>query len=199
MKYLKILGLAAIAAMAMSAVAVSSASATTLEEGGVAKDNAITLTASLDPGVSAVLSLTNGDLANTCTTSHVHGTTETPFTRTRLTGKITTLSFSTCTRPVTVHKPGALAVEHIPGTTNGTVFSEGAEVTVGTPIGTLTCTTAAAGTHIGTLTGATTVGNPSAHATMDINGTINCGFLAPSTSWKGSYIITTPTDLGVVA
>jgi hypothetical protein len=92
---------------------------------------------------------------------------------------------------VTVHKPGALKVDWISGTTNGTVFPEEAQVTSGSPIGTLNCTTGA-GTHIGTLVGAATGG----HAVMNINAVLNCGII-PSARWEATYKVTSPTGLGV--
>ena len=216
MKYLKILGLAAVAAMAFTAFAASSASATTLEVGGVAKDEAVTISASIETETSAVLSRTDGSLANTCTISGAHGTTEIvkdgagnvidDFTGPRVTGALSSLTFAECSRPVTVHKAGQLYIEYDPiieehpdkkvtetATTNGTVFSENAEVTVSTPFGTVNCKTGT-GTDIGTLTGV-----KEGNATMHINAVLNCGFLLPSASWKGAYTITSPTGLGVTA
>ncbi|HEX6204349.1 MAG TPA: hypothetical protein VFZ29_00890 [Solirubrobacterales bacterium] len=194
MKYLKMLGIAAVAAMSFMAFAASSASATTLEVGGVTQNGAVTITGSLDESV--ILARTDGSFANTCTKSHFHGTT-TKFTK-PVTGPLSSLTFEGCERPVTVHKPGALEVVHIAGTTNGTVFSESAEVTSGSPFGTLNCKTGET-THIGTLTAATTATNPTVHATVDVNAVLNCGFLVPSATWKGSYWITSPTELGVSA
>lgn len=191
MRYLKMLGIAAVAAMSFMAFAVSSVSASTLEVKGVKQNGAVELTASLEGSVT--LARTDGTFANTCTESHVNGTT-TKFTN-PVTGPIKVLTFGACERPVTVHKPGALEVTWIKGTTDGTVFSEQAEVTTGSPFGTLNCKTGET-THIGTLTG--TDGTPATHATMDINAVLNCGFLVPSATWKGSYIVTSPTGLGVV-
>jgi hypothetical protein len=192
MKYLKMLGLAAVAAMALMAFAAGTASATTLEVNGVTQNKAVALSASIEPGTSAVLSRTDGSLANTCTTSNVAGTTSV-FTGTKVTGALSTLTFESCTRPVTVHQKGQLYVEHEAGTTHGTVFSENAEVTVGTPFGTVNCKTGA-GTDVGTLTGVA-----SGSATMHINAVLNCGFLLPSASWKGAYTVTSPSGLGVSA
>ncbi|HEX6204942.1 MAG TPA: hypothetical protein VFZ29_03950, partial [Solirubrobacterales bacterium] len=81
----------------------------------------------------------------------------------------------------------------IPGTTNGTVFSEEAEITVGSPFGTLNCKTNA-GVDLGTLTG-----TKEGHATIDVNAVLNCGFLMPSATLKGTYTVTSPTGLGVSA
>lgn len=194
MKYLKMLGLAAVAAMALTAFTAGSASATTLEVGGVTKNASVAITASLESGTSAKLALTSGAFANTCTVSHVSGSSASPFTGTTVSGPISSLSFSTCTsEKVVVHKPGSLTIAHT-GTTNGTVTSKSAEVTVPSPIGTLTCTTPAAGTDIGTLTGVA-----AGSATMDIKAVLNCGFLAPSAVWEGAYSVTSPSGLGVSA
>ncbi|HEY5943448.1 MAG TPA: hypothetical protein VIT89_11400, partial [Solirubrobacterales bacterium] len=163
MKYLKMLGLAAVAAMALTAFTAGSASATTLEVSGVTQNKAVTLEATLKTGTSAILSRTDGSLANTCTGSTVKGTTVTPFTGATVTGPISTLDFGPCERPVTVHKAGTLHVAHIAGTTDGTVTSSGAEVTVGSIFGTLNCKTGG-GVDLGTLTGVD--GSPSTHAEM---------------------------------
>ena len=189
MKYVKILGLAAVAAMAMMAFTAASASATTLEVGGVTKNASVAINASLTGGASVLLKDTAGFSQNTCTTSNVSGSSSTPFTGTSVTGTIASLTFSTCTRPVTVHKPGKLEVTWTTGT-NGKVASEEAEVTVGSAIGTLTCKTGTT-TEIGTLTGVS-VGN----ATMDINAVLNCG-IVPSATWSGTYTVT--SALGVSA
>ncbi len=195
MKYLKILGIAAVAAMALTAFTAASASATTLEVGGAAQNKTVALSASLKSGTSAILSRTDGSLANTCTVSTVAGSTVTPFTGTTVTGPISSLTFTSCERTVTVHKAGTLHVAFKSGT-DGTVTSSNAEVTVGSPFGTLNCKTGE-GVDLGTLTG--TDGTPATHAEMDINAVLNCGFLVPSASWKGTYIVTSPTGLGVVA
>lgn len=197
MKYLKMLGLAAVAAMSFMAFAASSASATTLEVGGVTQNKPTTIFASLDAGTSITLSRTDGSLANTCTEGHVHGITdEKKVTGASVTGPISTIFFGKCNFAVTPHKNGFLEVTHIAGTTDGTVFAEEAEVTTGSPFGTLNCKTGAT-THIGTLTGAD--GSPATHATMDIHAVLNCGFLVPSARWTGTYTVTTPTNFGVSA
>jgi len=192
MKYLKMLGLAAVAAMALMAVTAGSASATTLEVGGVVKSGAQTITASQESSIT--LSDTEGAQANTCSISHVHGST-TVFSGTYVTGVLSVLTFSTCTREkVVVDKPGALKIHWEEGTTSGSVFSEEAEVTVPTTFGfSVTCKTGE-GTKIGTLTG-----SASTNATLSVAAVLSCGFLLPSASWKGSYLVTSPTKLGVVS
>jgi hypothetical protein len=207
MKYLKMIGLAAVAAMALMAVVAGSASATTLEVGGVTKNESITIVASIKLGTSAILKDTFGVSSNTCTESNVHGsTTESTtggvttlgsYTGEQLTGPLTEkengLNFKNCTRePVVVHNSGILHIKWISGTTNGTVTSSKAEVTTGSPFGTLTCKTGE-GTHLGILKG---VAKATEHATMEINASLVCSGI--SSKWEAAYTVTTPTGLGVV-
>jgi hypothetical protein len=178
----------------------ASASATTLEVNGVTQNSSVSLSASRETGFSATLARTDGSLANTCTTSTVEGTTSSPFTGTKVTAAISSLTFGNCTRTVTVDKAGQLYVEHIAGTTNGTVFSENAEVTVLTPLfgAEVNCKTGE-GVDIGLITGATTKSNPEPLATIDIDAVCNCGFLLPSATWSGKYWLTGPADFGISA
>jgi hypothetical protein len=184
MKITKMFGLLAVAALALMAFA-STASATTLETNGVKNTSAVTIEASLESGTSAVLQKTDGSFANTCTASSVIGKDSTSTTGTAVSGPVSTLTFTSCTNEkVVVDAAGSLSVENIAGTTNGTVKSSSAKVTVPSPFGSLTCETGT-GNDIGTLTG-----KASGQATMDINAVLNCGFLAPSTTWTGSYLVT---------
>ncbi|HET9152707.1 MAG TPA: hypothetical protein VFN85_01165 [Solirubrobacterales bacterium] len=196
MKFTKILGMAAVAALALMAFA-STASATTLEIGGSPTLNSVTIESTIKSGTSALLTDTAGFFANTCTSSTVNGaTTATAKSGSRVSGPISSLTFSSCTEePVVVHNAGTLTVEHIAGTTNGTVRSIGAFVTSPSPFGLLECRTAEGeGTDIGTLTG---VASTTEHATMDINAGLNCG--AITAKWKGTYTVTSPTGLGVTS
>ncbi|HEX6205297.1 MAG TPA: hypothetical protein VFZ29_05765 [Solirubrobacterales bacterium] len=192
MKYLKILGPAAVAAMALAAFTAGNAAATVLEVEGQNWLESVEINASLETGTSATLARTDGSLANTCTSSTVAGATSSPFTGEQVTGALSSLTFASCSETVTVDAKGQLFVKHIAGTTNGTVFSENAEVTVKTPFGNEVNCKTGTGTDIGTLTGV-----KSGNATMDINAVLNCGFLLPSATWKGAYTVTSPTGLGV--
>ncbi|MDQ2630557.1 MAG: hypothetical protein M3Y75_06230 [Actinomycetota bacterium] len=192
MKHLKMLGVAAIAAMAMTAFAAGSASATTLEVGGVAQNGAVTVTESLKTSTSTYISRTDGSLANTCDVSNLTAKTVSPFTGSTVTAQVESLSFVNCTRPVTVHKTGTLHFQHTSGT-NGTVTWSGSEITVSSIFGTLNCQTGA-GSNVGTLTG-----SASGHAVVHYSAVFNCGMFMPSGSWKGTYAVTTPTGLGLVA
>jgi hypothetical protein len=194
MKLTKILGVVAVAALALMAFA-STASATTLEIKGVKQTTDVTFDASLKAGTSALLSDTAGFFANTCTASTVKAIDSDKTTGTVVTGPIEELSFGTVATPCkegnpTVDAAGKLKVEWIKGTTNGTVWSENAKVTVPSALGTLTCTTPEAGTHLGTLTGVA-----AGQATMHINAVLPCGITA---KWTGTYVVTSPEGLGVV-
>jgi hypothetical protein len=197
MKLGKILGVAAVAALALMAFA-STASATTLETTGKAINAAETLEATIAKGGSALLTDTFGASANTCTSSTVKGTTVSPFTGTTVGGPISTLSWTNCTQgdPVVEKNAkgepenGTLSVERIGSTTNGTVRSTGARVTVPSPFGTLLCTTS--NTDVGTLTGVAT-GN----ASFDINAVLSCTVIGTA-KWSGTYTITGGEGLGVV-
>jgi hypothetical protein len=189
---IKILGLAAVAAL--MALGGSSASATTLEKGGVTQTGAVTVEASVIGSV--VLAKTDGSVSNSCTESSVKGTSSV-FTGTKVTGSLSQLSFKKCTvETVVVEAAGGLYVEHESGTTSGSVFSENAKVSVPTHFGfSVTCDTGA-GTKIGTVDG---VASSSAHATMTVNAVLNCGFLLPSATLKGTYKVSSPTGLGIVS
>jgi hypothetical protein len=209
MKYLKMLGLAAVAAMALLAfLGASSASATTLESNGTPFNGAVSLVFSIEPETKAVLKDSAGTTTDECPTSEVKGTTEKDeegkgdFTGPTVGGKVSSLTFVNCTHTTTVIKSGSLSISWIENTTDGTVFSSGAEVTVvSTAFGASAVCKTGSGTDIGTLTGATNgTTNKTNTATMDINGKISCGILGTST-WTGSYIITSPkpseTELAV--
>lgn len=199
MKYLKILGLAAVAAMALTAILASSASATTLEVTGVKTNATVTLIASLEKNTSALLVDEFGTTTDTCTSSEVKVDTTSPFTvagKGEIDGTVEALTFGGCSHTTTVIKPGKLFIAW-DGGTNGTVTSSEAEVTVSsTFFGASAICKTGTGTHIGTLTGSNTAGVP---ATIHINASINCGILGAA-KWTGSYEITSPHEgrIGVV-
>jgi hypothetical protein len=191
MNYLKMLGLAAAGAMALMAFAAGSASATTLEVEGVAQNVSVSPILTLKSGTSMIIKDTFGVSFNTCTASELKASTASPFTGETVTGAVSTLAFSSCTRePIRTHKGGTLHVKWI-ASTNATVTSSEAEWTTGSPFGTLTCKTGA-GTHLGALTGVKT-GN----AMLDINAALSCSGV--SMKWEATYTVTSPSGLGVVA
>jgi hypothetical protein len=182
------------AAMILASAVASSASATTLEVGGVIQNKAVTIEASATAGTS--FAKTDGVEAATCSVSSLKGTTSV-FSGSKVTGSLGELSFKTCTRePVVVDAAGGMYFEYETETTSGNVYSEGAEWTVPTNFGFNVICSTAAGTKLGTVDG---VASSSAHATLTVNALINCGFLLPSAILKGTYRFSSPTGLGVVS
>lgn len=194
MKYVKMLGLAAAAAMALMVFSAGGASATTLEVGGTAKNESVKITGSLEKETSAKLESTSGTIYNTCVEGEGTASTEGSFTGETVGGANIEKSVGSCAKePITVHKSGSIRVEHITSSTNGTVVSVGAEITSPSVLGTLTCKTGT-GTVMGVLTG-----KASGQATLHVNAVVNCGFLLPSTKVSGNFVATTPEGLGVVS
>lgn len=209
MRFIKMLGLAAAAAMAlMGFLGAGTASATTLcKTVPDASGNCeaawhypvgTQIHATLEG--SAILEDTSGNVLDTCTESTIlaHTTTTGGATET-VKGQITALSWGSGTTPCTATTDtvaGALGTLEVHAETphgNGTLTGAGSKVAV-TLFG-VTCTY---GTGIGTDLGTVTGGNP---ATIDVNAVISKqegGFLCPSTTkWTASYVVTSPTPLYV--
>jgi len=198
MNQLKRIAASALAAAAIAVtVCAGNVSATTLEIGGVTQNKSVEINVAVQTGGSAVFNSTEGFEANACKESRIRGNTTT-FSGTAVTGWLSTLNFTKCTKEsVVVHSAGQFYIEHEASTTNGNVYSENAEFTVPTSFGfTVTCKTGV-GTKIGTLTGS--AGGFSSFATLHVNSVLNCGFLLPSLTWKGTYTSTWTEGLGVVA
>jgi hypothetical protein len=189
MKSLKLHILAVLTATALTAtVGVPGASATTLEIGGIVKNETVAFEASLAAGTSLQWTTTfEKSPLNTCTESTFNGFTESGFTATTVRAPLTILSFFPCAEPVIVDKAGKLSFEHIAGTTNGTIRWSGAQVTVSSRFGKLSCVFE--NTDIGILNGVKT-GN----ATLEINFMTTCSSIPVVLT--GIYIITSPAGLG---
>ncbi len=202
MKYLKIMGLAAIAAAALMAFA-SSASATALY-------NSTTHNATTKLGVGASLKAEAestvtlhppiGDI--TCTSSVAEGTVSNAGgSGVNVEGSLSKLTFSGCNATVTVLKPGKLVAAFSSGT-NAALTSKEAEVTV--EFGGFHCifNTGTTGTAIGTLTGSTATAST---ATFDISAKIprtggrSGAFCGSTAEWTGSYKVVTPDKLDATA
>jgi large repetitive protein len=196
MKYLKMLGLAAVAAMALMAFA-GSASATTFSIKGVTQTGSVSLTSTLTSGSTAVLKDESGTTTDTCNVSEVKGSTVSPFTGTTIGGPVSSLTFTGCSHTTKVLKNGSLKIERT-GVNTGSVTSSEAEVTVvSTVFGISAVCKTGAGTKIGTFTG---TNESTKHATIaiDATNTLDCGILGKS-SWTGNYTVTSPTGLNVVS
>jgi hypothetical protein len=197
MKYIKMLGLAAIAAAALTAlVGVGSASAVTLCEENVSTGCKVHVnsggTIDFSAEDSVKLAGPFGITIDTCTVSTVQGTTGNTGaddTTTAVTGTVTTLTFTGCTHPTKAIKNGTLSVTASGTAGNGSVTSSGATVEISElpnlfgnpPI----CNYVTEKTSLGTLTASATA------STFDIAATItsetaNC----PNGTWSGHYVST---------
>lgn len=192
MRFMKKVGLAAIAAVAMTALggAGSASATTTLEVGGIAKNESVAIEASLSASSDPTLEWTDGTKLDTCIASELKVATESPYTGLTVSGK-PTLSFTCLNTTMRFLNPGTLTIEWIPKSTNGIVTLSGAEFELewfhngGYEICKL-----GNGASIGTLTG-----TASGHATLDVNMAFQC---PSSYRLKATYTITSPTGLGVM-
>jgi len=194
MKYFKTISLTVAAATALLAVIGSaSASATTLEVGGVAKNSSVTVKMSLASGTSFLIKDSAGTTTDTCTTSETSFATESPYTGTEVSGAVQNFTFGNCSHTTVVIKKGWAIFKALSGTRSDW-FSLGAEVTiVSTTFGASAICKTGLGTTLGEYTGV-----KSGKGTFDINGSVNCGILGTS-SWTGTYTATSPEGLGVVS
>lgn len=190
MKYLKILGLAAIAAAALMAFA-GSASATVLTSPAGTKLPAGTV---VHAEAESIVKLAAGFGNIECEESTISGKTgqaEAP----EITGAIETLTFGKCNCTVAVLKTGSLGIS-VSTSPNGSVKGTGSEVT--TSCFGLHCIWTTNGTSLGTLTGSP---NATTDATFDISAQIprsggtGGAFCGKEGTWSGSYKITQPTPL----
>ena len=202
MKYLKILGLAAVAAMALMAFA----GAGTASAAGVLCSTATTpctskwavgttLEFSLKTGTSAKLTTTDTATLATCTSSTLTGTlTENPNATTKnATGSVAKagLTWGGCLVTTTTLEGGTLEVEA--GSAGaGTVRAKGFQITINTGAFGSCTYTAGTGTHLGTLSEGS-----AGTATLSINAVVSklAGVLCPpSARWIAEYTLTKPTN-----
>jgi hypothetical protein len=213
MKYVKMLGLATVAAAALMAfVGASSASATVLcTTNPVAVPTGTTCPANqAEPAGTEIHAVSEGNLVLTtgsefteitCKKGTVKGKTSNEGSATEtVKGAAETITWEECSTPngactVTTVKPGTLEVHWIEGTHNGTLTSTGAEITsnCASIFGNIHCIYKAENEDLGTITG----GNP---ATADFESTpvniIATSGLCPSgPKWDAKYEITTPKPL----
>jgi len=184
MKYVKILGLLAVAAAALMAFA-GTASATTITS--PTGTTATTIHATNENG-HVILANSN---ANIECASTVEGSITSQGSGVTASGNLSSLSFTGCTGgwTVTVNALGSLEGHWTTGY-NGTLTSSGTTVTavLHTIFGDITCRYATSNTSIGTVTG----GSP---ATLDISASIPfhsggglCG--SGASAWSGNYTTT---------
>jgi hypothetical protein len=190
MRLLKSLVLAVAAVMATTAIfGAGISTGTTLEVGGVAKNESVTLEATNTSSVTIKDEF--GTTTDSCTFSTIRLTTFGPYTLLDQAGPAT-WTITPCTHTTTVLKSGWLAIKWTSGTT-GTVTSGETEVTVqSTFFGASAVCKTGAGTDLGSFTGVN-----EGSATIDINAKVNCGILGNATL-TGTYKVTSPKGLGVV-
>jgi hypothetical protein len=192
MKYIKMLGLAVVAAAAVMAfLGASTASATTVCKttttpcGSQASEIAGELVGSA--------TLENGnEVLDTCTGSKIKGKVSSQGAGIPASGKISSLTWESCTNPTSTLTLGELAVHHITGTENGTLTASGTEVTVQGIFG-VSCTYGAgSGITLGTVKG----GSP-ASITISTKVKKTAGsFVCPSEpTWTAEYKVTSPSPL----
>jgi hypothetical protein len=179
MKYLKIIGLAMMAAGASLAFA-NTASATVLTS-----PSGTEYTSSFKASATGSLLLKAGFAEITCTASSVGGTVESNTTVSR--GNTAEGSFTSCgSSTVDILSGGSLEVS-----SGGSVKAVGGEVTV-SALGTSCVYGGGTGTTLGTLTGGTTAKLTIKAQLPKISG----GFLCASPAeWTGNYSVTTPDTL----
>jgi hypothetical protein len=193
MKYLKVLGLAAVAAMALMAFGAGTASATKL-----CTDSACTtvyaagteIKSELVAGTSARLT-SGGSTIATCTSSGVSGKTSNKEGAT-VSGSISSLTWGGCSQTTHTVSNGSLEIAYTSGS-NGTVTGKGSQVTV--QIFGVSCTYGTGeGTHLGSITGGSA---PILKITTTVTKTAG-GFLCPGTAgWDAEYVLTAPHALFV--
>jgi hypothetical protein len=198
MKYVKILGLAAVAAAALMAfVGAGTASATVLCSTTTTPCNSVVpngtkIGFSLEPGAAAVLTETGGEPLDTCEKSTVTGELTSSNT-----GPISTLDWEGCTWTTTTIALGKLEITGpLTGTSNGTVKSDAEiKVTISIPFFGSCVYGVAAGVSLGTLTeGKPATFDPGAVASKLSGSSITCPATANWKAQNGGYIATEPAN-----
>jgi hypothetical protein len=193
MKYLKFIGLAAIAAIALMAFAgAGTASATEICTMNTfpcpAGSQISTLELSKDPNTSPVFETTEGSIQGTCTGITASGAvTQGDATHTAVVPQVT-LGFTGCTNTTVVNNAAACEYEFhgISGSVNATVTTRGCTFSVN--LGVNCYYGGGGGITLGTLVGGTT-------KTLTVNTVIEkidgSSFLCPQTTrWTASYMVT---------
>jgi hypothetical protein len=214
MKHLKMLGLAAIAALGLMAfVGAGTASATTISTdaaGTIKYPVGTEIHSTLKSGTSAILETTAGETVATCTTSTVKGKIEDPAVKTGeveypsgtwITGAISSLTWGEpegvggkCSQTTDTLTKGSLEIMQTTGDA-GTVVSKASEVTL-TLFGVSCVYGTGAGTTLGTITG----GEAPELAINAVLPKISGSFLCPSSGrWTATYTITSPHALHITS
>ncbi len=181
MKYVKMLGLLAVAAAALMAFA------------GTASATSLTSPLGTTYTEEIVATSTNSELDGAfvtvkCGHSEAKGEITAHGGEAPVSGDITSLTFTECNYPTTVESAGTLSIN-----SENKVTSNGAKVSIATSVGTCVFTTN--NTSVGTLAeGENAALNINSSKIPRTGGNFLCG---SSGTWTGSYDLTTPNDLWV--
>lgn len=204
MKHLKLIGLAAVAAMALVALlGAGAASATVLCKNNLNTEHCSEPyevgskgTASLAAGSSAIMETTAGETLITCNESTTSAVLENAgSSTTTVEDSVTSLTFGGCSTTVDTVTLGRGVLHWIAGTDNGTLTT--IETAVTTNIFGVSCTYGAgAGTTMGTTVG----GNPGSLTVNTVIAKVAGGFVCPSdVRITAKYVATSPTNAWVAA
>jgi hypothetical protein len=195
MMYLKILGLATVAAMALMAFA-GTASATKLYSGAAPLGPGTVIKSSIEG--SSILS-SGGTTLNTCTSGQFTSEiTNAGSATTTVSGPNTTIDFESCLATVHTENPGTLEIHHIAGTDDGTLTASGA-VIGRTVFGTNCLYQSGTGKHLGILDGVIS-GDAQIHIDITVSEAEPKKFICPDTAnWTANFAVTSPTPLQVTA
>ena len=183
MKYVKMLGLLAVAAAALMAFAGTASATTFTSNEGETPSLAATSTNSKLDGAFVTVE---------CSHSEAKGKVEAHGAGVNASGNISSLTFTGCNYTTTVETAGSLSIN-----SSNSVSSTGAKVSIATSVGTCVFTTN--NTTVGSLTESSETGGK---AVLDINsakiprtgGNFLCG---SSGTWTGNYTVNTPSTLNV--
>jgi hypothetical protein len=200
MKYVKILGLAAVAAMALMAfVAAGTASATVLCSTNTSPCPAgqkwplgTGIEFTVTQNTTASWLETAGQSISTCTGGKLKGEITNAGSATEAVKiKVTEDTWNSCTFPTVPLELGSLEVTDITGTSNGTIkMSSGFKFTMNTVLFGSCVYGSGTGIELGTLTG-----GASKEAGIDVNAVLGqgTGICCPSAKWSEHYTLTSPS------
>jgi hypothetical protein len=201
MKYLKMLGLAAVAAAALMAfVGAGTASASVL-----CSTTTTPCTSPWKTGTvmdfslvgTAKLTTTEGTVLDTCTGGTVKGNLEQGTSTATAKGNVTAanLTWSGCTSTTDTLTGGTLEIHNIAGTSNGTVTAKEFRVTVDSFLGSCVMTVGT-GVDLGTLTEGKAGTGSSPDVTLHVNAVVKreSGLCGETALWNATYVLTEPKE-----
>ena len=196
-------GLDLTAACALALLGVGTASGTALCEGtpkaGTDCTQPLAMGTSIDfsieSGTSMLWKGPFGETIYTCAESTISGlVSNSGNTAGAVSQTVTTWTFASCNRPITVSAPGELAYQHKVGTDNGTVTSSGLTLTIHNVPLFGSCNYQTNATDIGLVTG-----NIAAAPTIDLGASIKSTNGCPTATWSGAFVYTGSTNFNVAA